>query len=83
MAGYVRIKRGVRSLLASRPVTAAVTCLFCSFAGSAATGIAELPGGRAFITVAFAHFMMLVRFSAGTGVEGCRLVLISGIFGIA
>jgi hypothetical protein len=63
-------------------VAAAVRCFFCFLAGAAA-GIAEFQGGRAFIPVAFALFMVLVDFTACAGVFGavcfsgyCRLDLV-------
>ncbi|MDO9326782.1 MAG: hypothetical protein Q7T80_17680 [Methanoregula sp.] len=69
--------------MTARSMPAAGTCLFGGLAGSAAAGIAEFLGGRAFIPVAFAFLMVLVYLSAGTGVfgAGCfwgygRLVLV-------
>jgi hypothetical protein len=50
-------------------VAAAVRCIFCFLAGATA-GITKFQGGRAFIPVAFALFMVLVNFTACAGVFG-------------
>jgi hypothetical protein len=66
-------KRLRNILVAPWTVAAAVACFFCLLAGSAAAGISKFLGGRAFIPVAFALFVMLVGFAAGAGVfsAGC------------
>jgi hypothetical protein len=58
------------SLLAPWAVAAAVTCNFRGLTGSAAAGISEFQGGRAFIPVAFAFFMVFVGLTACAGVFG-------------
>ncbi len=64
-------------------VTAAVACFFSGLAGPATAGIGKFLGGRAFIPVAFALFMVLVNLPACAGVFGAvcfsgynRLVLV-------
>ena len=63
-------------------VAAAVACFFCRLAGSAAAGIAEFLGGRAFIPVAFTLFMVFVDFATCAGMSGAvctsgyRLILV-------
>ena len=64
-------------------VTAAVAYFFGGLAGSATAGIGKFLGGRAFIPVAFALFMVFVNLPACAGVPGavgfrgyCRLVLV-------
>ena len=51
-------------------MTAAVACFFSGFTGSAAAGIAEFLGGRAFIPVAFTLFMVFVDFATCAGMFG-------------
>ena len=64
-------------------MAAAGTGLFCGFAGSAAAGVAEFLGGRAFLPVAYALFMVLVGFTACAGVEGRGFLFSAGLYGIA
>ena len=63
-------------------MTAAVACNFRVLTGSAAAGIAEFLGGRTFFPVAYAIFMVLMGFTADTGVHGGGFVLITGLSGI-
>jgi len=55
---------------------AAVACFFSGIAGTAAAGITEFLGGRAFIPVAYALFMVFVNLPACAGAFGA--VCISG-----
>jgi hypothetical protein len=55
-------------LMTARSMPAAVACFFTGIAGSATAGIAEFQGGRAFIPVAYALFMVLVYLPACAGV---------------
>lgn len=64
-------------------VTAAVACFFSGLAGPTAAGIGKFLGGRAFVPVAFAFFMVLVDLPACAGMFSavcfsgyCRLILV-------
>jgi hypothetical protein len=65
--------------LAPRPMAAAVACFFGGLTGSAAAGIAEFFGRRAFFTVAGGARAVRVRFAAGTGVFGSTVLVIEYI----
>jgi hypothetical protein len=75
-------KKEMVSLLASRPMAAAVTRNFRGLAGCTATGIAEFQGGRAGIPVAGGTREILVLLAAGAGVQGSGFVLLIGFHGI-
>ena len=69
--------------MAAWSMPAAVACFFTGIAGSTAAGIGKFLGGRAFIPVAYAVFMVLVDLPACAGVFGavcfsgyCWLVLV-------
>ncbi|MDO9036592.1 MAG: hypothetical protein Q7U51_15520 [Methanoregula sp.] len=69
--------------MTARSVPATVACFFSGLAGPAAAGIVKFQGGRAFIPVAYALFMVLVDLPACAGVPGavcfsgyCWLVLV-------
>jgi hypothetical protein len=64
--------------MAPGPVTAGVTCFFPCIAGSAATGIAKFLRGRAFLPVAGGTWNFFMLLSAGAGVQGRGIVLVSG-----
>ena len=56
--------------MTARSMSAAVACFYGGLTGPAAAGITEFLGGRAFIPVAYALFMVLVYFTACAGVFG-------------
>jgi hypothetical protein len=68
-----RLKKSYEiSLMAPWAVAAAVACFFGGLTGSATAGIAKFLGGRAFIPVAFALFVMLVGLTACAGMFSAR-----------
>ena len=69
--------------MAPWPMAAGVTCNRISLAGSAAAGLSEFLGRRAFIPVAFALFVLLVCFTAGAGMQGSSIGRVVGFFCIA
>jgi|GEM_PF-1348052 len=68
--------------MAPGPVAAAVTRLPGSFAGSAATGIAEFFGRRAGVAVAHRTRNVLVLLAAGAGMQGGGFLFARGFSGI-
>lgn len=61
--------------MAPWPVAAAVACFLTGRTGSAAAGVTEFFGGRAFVTVARAARAVLVLFSTCAGVEGVAVII--------
>ena len=56
--------------MTARSVPATVACFFSGLSGPAAAGIAKFFGGRAFLPVAYAFFMLLVALPQCAGVPG-------------
>jgi len=67
--------------MAPGPVTAGGTCNVIGRIGSAAAGFSKFQGRFALIAVTYSLFMLLVCFTAGTGVRGSGFLLVVGLRG--
>jgi len=67
--------------MAPGPVAAGGTCNVIGCIGSTAAGFSKFQGGFALIAVTLSLFMLLVGFTAGTGVEGSGFLLVVGLRG--
>ena len=67
--------------MAPGPVAAGGTCTVIGRIGSATAGFSKFQGRFALIAVTLSLFMVLVCFTAGTGVEGSGFLLVVGLRG--